>query len=182
MESRSTRDSASVSSLMLCCPLLPSSTRLPCRSSPWSSPCPKTSTATSPEARREGGEWDESGERRDTTLTHCPRPLSPLPFHSPCSRIVSMSVLSPSEGTTSDEEPLGCVRGCQTADASVVDGCICSMMGHRTDAPVELRLLKGSGWNRRSSWSPVSKDRSRSLVQRNGCKWVNMNKVSKAEG
>ena len=73
-------------------------------------------------------------------LTCRPRP-PPLPFHSPHSRIASVSILTPSKGMMSDEEPSSCVCGRQTADASVVDGCICSMMGHRTDAPVELRLL-----------------------------------------
>ena len=33
-----------------------------------------------------------------------------------------------------------CARALDT-DASAIDGCICSTMGHRTDAPVELRLL-----------------------------------------
>ena len=41
---------------------------------------------------------------------------------------------------------------------------------------------KGPGPNRRSSRTLVSKDRSQNLVQGNGHKQVNMNKVSKVKG
>ena len=56
------------------------------------------STLTSPEARREGRQWHQSGERRDTTLTRRPPPPL-LPFYSPGLPIVSASVPAPLEHT-----------------------------------------------------------------------------------
>ena len=187
---QTTRDDASALALVPCYPLLPFSTRptsLPTTFSAPSLPPPRNSTETSPEARREGGEWDQSGERRDTTLIRRSRP-PPLPLRlvvprsrphpSPCpltrrvttvdggreqihargrvSIVSSCSAAYPSPPPSAASHLVrvpvcsralgaqhgGCVCERDAADASAVDGCICSTMGHRTDAPVELRLLR----------------------------------------
>ena len=114
------------------------------RPPPRPSPSPRNSTATSSEARRTHGGRRRRAGARGTVRPHSPScsAVCPCPPRLSLRRVAFPSVLALSEHNS---ETGGCVGGRYAADASAFDGCICSRMGHPTDASVELRLLDCGG-------------------------------------